>query len=129
VEVSVTKQILQKISKFPEILGELSMRKQCVPGSFFSAHSLEPGNKASGHCITYMMREMQQVSVCLLGWEEVLNAGKISHVYLPQASGPPLPPLALDHLPVAASPSLPLTTTKQCFLGETNSMAGSVIAT
>ena len=30
-------------SKFPEILGELSMRKQCVPGSFFSAHALEPG--------------------------------------------------------------------------------------
>ena len=26
-----------EISKFPEILGELSMRKQCVPGSFLSA--------------------------------------------------------------------------------------------
>ena len=35
-----------EISKFPEILGELSMRKQCVPGSFFSAHALEPGNEA-----------------------------------------------------------------------------------
>ena len=29
-----------EISKFPEILGELSMRKQCVPGSFFSTESL-----------------------------------------------------------------------------------------
>ena len=36
-----------EISKFPEILGELSMRKQCVPGSFFSADTLEPGNKAT----------------------------------------------------------------------------------
>ena len=35
-------QILRKISKFPEILGELSMRKQCVPGSFSSTHALEP---------------------------------------------------------------------------------------
>ena len=39
-------QILRKISKFPEILGELSMRKQCVPGSFSSTHALEPGNEA-----------------------------------------------------------------------------------
>ena len=39
-------QILRKISKFPEILGELSMRKQCVPGSFLSAHALEPENEA-----------------------------------------------------------------------------------
>ena len=45
VEVSVTEQILQKFP--PEILGELSMRKQCVPGSFFSAHAQEPGNKAN----------------------------------------------------------------------------------
>ena len=36
-----------EISKFPEILGELSMRKQCVPGSFFSAHAQEPGNEAT----------------------------------------------------------------------------------
>ena len=36
-----------EISKFPEILGELSMCKQCVPGSFFSAHAQEPGNEAS----------------------------------------------------------------------------------
>ena len=36
-----------EISKFPEILGELSMRKQCVPGSFSSAHAQEPGNEAS----------------------------------------------------------------------------------
>ena len=34
-------------SEFPEILGELSMRKQCVPGSFLSAHAQEPGNEAS----------------------------------------------------------------------------------
>ena len=50
-EVSVTEQILWKISKFPEILGELSMRKQCVPGSFLSAHALEPGNKASYYSV------------------------------------------------------------------------------
>ena len=49
-DVSVTEQILRKISKFPEILGELSMRKQCVPGSFSSAHALEPGNEAKS-CI------------------------------------------------------------------------------
>ena len=48
-EVSVTEQILWKISKFPEILGELSMCKQCVPGSFLSTHALEPGNEATGH--------------------------------------------------------------------------------
>ena len=48
-EVSVTEHILRKISKFPEILGELSMHKQCVPGSFFSAHALEPGNEARHH--------------------------------------------------------------------------------
>ena len=47
-EVSVMEQILQKISKLPEILGKLSMRKQCVPG-FFSppTHALEPGNEAT----------------------------------------------------------------------------------
>ena len=45
-EVSVTEQVLWKISKFPEILGKLSMRKQCVPGSFFSAHAQEPRNEA-----------------------------------------------------------------------------------
>ena len=38
-EVSVTEHIFTEISKFPEILGELSMRKQCVPGSFSSAHA------------------------------------------------------------------------------------------
>ena len=38
-----------EISKFPEILGELSMHKLCVPGSFFSAHVLEPGNEAKGN--------------------------------------------------------------------------------
>ena len=35
-----------KISKIQEILGELSMRKQCLPGSFFSTHAQEPGNEA-----------------------------------------------------------------------------------
>ena len=33
------------VSKFPE-MRELSMRKQCVPGSFLSAHAQEPGNEA-----------------------------------------------------------------------------------
>ena len=51
-QVSVTEQVLREISKFPEILGELSMRKQCVPGSFFSAHAREPGNEAT-HSIAY----------------------------------------------------------------------------
>ena len=41
-----------KISEFPEILGELSMRKQCVPGSFSSAHALEPGNEANIYTYT-----------------------------------------------------------------------------
>ena len=48
-EVSVTDLILRKISKFPKVLGELSMCKQCVPGSFFSVHALEPGNEAKWH--------------------------------------------------------------------------------
>ena len=43
--VSLTEQVLREISKYPQILGELSMYKQCVPGSFFSAHAQEPGNK------------------------------------------------------------------------------------
>ena len=42
-EVSVTEHIF----KFPEILGKLSMRKQCVPGSFLPAHAQEPGNEAT----------------------------------------------------------------------------------
>ena len=46
-EVSVTEQVLREISKFPEILGKLSMRKQCVPGSFLLAHVREPGNEAN----------------------------------------------------------------------------------
>ena len=45
-EVSVTEQVLQEISKFPEILGNLRMRKQCIPGSFLPAYAREPGNKA-----------------------------------------------------------------------------------
>ena len=36
-----------EISEFPEILGELSMHKQCVPGSVFSVHAHEPGNKVN----------------------------------------------------------------------------------
>ena len=39
-----TEQILPR---FPEILGELSMCKQCVLGSFSSAHAQEPGNEAT----------------------------------------------------------------------------------
>ena len=42
-EVSVMEQILQK---FPEILGELSIRKQCVRGSFF--FSLRPTHECLG---------------------------------------------------------------------------------
>ena len=45
-EVSITEQILLKFPKFPDLLGEVSMRKQCVPGSFVSAHTQEPGNEA-----------------------------------------------------------------------------------
>ena len=45
-KISVTEQVLREISKFPEILGKLSMRKQCVPGCFLPAHAREPGNKA-----------------------------------------------------------------------------------
>ena len=48
-EVSVTEQVLWEISKFPEILGKLSMHKQCVPGSFLPAHAREPGNEATKH--------------------------------------------------------------------------------
>ena len=44
------------ISKFPEILGKVSMRKQCVPGSFLPAHAREPGNEARSHVyIIYML--------------------------------------------------------------------------
>ena len=42
-EVSVAGRFYCKIPRNP---GELSMRKQCVPGSFFSAHAQEPGNEA-----------------------------------------------------------------------------------
>ena len=52
-EVSVTEQVLREISKFPEILGKLSMRKQCVPGSFLPAHAREPGNEASSYHAAY----------------------------------------------------------------------------
>ena len=56
-EVSVTEQVLREISKFPEILGELSMRKQCVPDSFFSAHAREPGNEASQDLATLLVTD------------------------------------------------------------------------
>ena len=36
-----------EISKFLEVLGELSMCKPYVTSSFFSAHVLEPGDEAS----------------------------------------------------------------------------------
>ena len=42
-----------QISKFPEILGELSMYKHCVPGSFLSAHAREPGNEARALVASY----------------------------------------------------------------------------
>ena len=45
-EVGVTEQILRKFPNSLKSWGELSMRKQCVPGSFFSTHGLEPGNEA-----------------------------------------------------------------------------------
>ena len=45
-EVGVTEQILRKFPNSQKSWGELSMRKQCVPGSFLSAHALEPGNEA-----------------------------------------------------------------------------------
>ena len=44
-EVGVLRQVQCKgadftgISKFPEILGKLTMRKQCVPGSFLPTHA------------------------------------------------------------------------------------------
>ena len=62
VEVSVTEQILRK---FPEILGELSMCKQCVQGSLFFADTQDPGIEA---------KESWYV-LCLL----VLDWGEIEH--------------------------------------------------
>ena len=35
-----------EISKYPDILGELSLCKQCISGSSFSTHAWEPGNEA-----------------------------------------------------------------------------------
>ena len=58
-DVSVTEQVLREISKFSEIMGKLSMRKQCVPGSFLPAHAREPGNEASYYSTRYRMRMMQ----------------------------------------------------------------------
>ena len=48
------------------------------------------------------------------------NESKHVLLHLPQASGPPLPPLALDLLPAPTFPLLPLTTTRQCSLEVTN---------
>ena len=57
-------------------------------------------------------------------------AGKMCYFTILQASGPPLPPLALDLHPVAASPSLPLTITRQCSLeGDNQDMVESMTAT
>ena len=43
--VNCNRADFMEISKFPEILGELSMHKQCVPGSFFSTmHESLHGN-------------------------------------------------------------------------------------
>ena len=42
-EISVTDRLYGNF-QVPKILGELIMRKQCVPGSFLSAR--EPGNEA-----------------------------------------------------------------------------------
>ena len=61
-EVNVTEQVLREISKFPEILGKLSMHKQCVPGSFLPAHTQEPGNKANYSTALKLM----EISVYLL---------------------------------------------------------------
>ena len=49
------------VSKFPEILGRLSMRKQCVPGSFLPAHAREPGNEANVQYIPH--RQLKACSV------------------------------------------------------------------
>ena len=43
-----------------------------------------------------------------------------AELYYLQASGPPLQPLVLGHVPVISFPSLPLTTTRQCSLEESN---------
>ena len=61
----------------------------------------------------------------------VVHLSKDQHVllHLPQASGPPLPPLVLDHLLAVISPLLPLITTRQCSLAGDKQMAESVTAT
>ena len=46
-EVSIMDRLYRNFQKFPEILGELSMHKQCVLGSFSSAQAQEPGNETS----------------------------------------------------------------------------------
>ena len=54
----------------------------------------------------------------------------IRYYLLLQASGSPLPPLALDLLPVTTSPSLPLTATRQCSLeGDKQNVTESMTAT
>ena len=49
-EVSVTDMFYGNFQNSQKSWGELSMRKQCVPGSFFSAHAQEPGNEAIFKC-------------------------------------------------------------------------------
>ena len=66
-------------------------------------------------CVTLFSYCKWQTAGCRTG-----NETKHVLLHLPQASGPPLPPLALGLLPVAASPSPPLTITRQCCLEGTN---------
>ena len=63
-EVSVTEHILRKFPNYTQ--GELSMLKQCVPGSFFSAHTREPGNKASSHKTLHIIILNRAHHVCNL---------------------------------------------------------------
>ena len=73
---NVMEQVLWEISKFPEIMGELSMRKQCVPGSFFSTHTREPGNEASDSAYTI---------ICMWVLEALKNryTGKVAYHQVP----------------------------------------------
>ena len=63
-------------------------------------------------CFLNQLNKKRQQSNTVLGFQ--------TELYYFQASGPPLQPLVLGHLPVISAPSLPLTTTWQCSLEETN---------
>ena len=58
-----------EISKFLEILREVSVYKQCVPGSFSPSHAREPENKANMQVIAHKKNtyssESFQYLVCL----------------------------------------------------------------